>query len=281
MKNMCSGMIELSFKKQGDRTISDRTFRHGNSRISANIPIAKDVPCYFLISTGGGFIEGEHYLQKIHLGPESHAILTTQTPNYIYKCEHGLTTRQDMILSAEDNSVLEFFIDETIPYKDAIYRQETDIELGEGARLILTDGLSSGWSPDGKPFAYGRIGQHIRIRHEGKLLCNDLLYLDPRLENMEELGYFEGMNCFHSVILIDDAIDKKMVQAMRECLSGLRTTARYGISLLEEGGCTLRILGPDPDENHKVMWSFINYYREQILGFSHINLRKSGRPVGY
>ena len=128
-------MIELSFKRQGNRTISDRTYRHGNSRISANIPIAGDVPCYFLISTGGGFIEGEHYLQKIHLGPGSHAILTTQTPNYIYKCEHGLTTRQNMVLSAEDHSVLEFYIDETIPYKDAIYQQETGIELGEGARL--------------------------------------------------------------------------------------------------------------------------------------------------
>lgn len=281
MKDTYSGVIELSFQNKGRRTISDKTYRHGNSKISANIPIAGETPCYFLISTGGGFIEGEHYLQKIHLGPDSHAILTTQTPNYIYKCEHGLTTRQEIYLHAEEASVLEFYIDETIPYRNALYQQNTEIELGRGARLILTDGLSSGWSPDGQPFTYGRIGQHIRIKRKGKLLYNDYLLVDPSLEKMEELGYFEGMSCFHSVVLIDDAIDKKMASAMRECLSKLDTRARYGISLLEESGCALRILGPDPDENHRVMWTFINYYREQVLGFSHINLRKSGRTEGY
>lgn len=281
MKDTYSGVIELSFKNQGGRTISDRTYRHGNSRISANIPIAGDTPCYFLISTGGGFIEGEHYLQKIHLGSDSHAVLTTQTPNYIYKCEHGRTTCQDMDLSCEDGSVLEFYIDETIPYENALYQQNTEVELGEGARLILTDGLSSGWSPDDRPFTYGRIGQHIRIKRNGKLLYNDYLLVDPQRENMQELGFFEGMKCFHSVILIDDKIDKKLIEKMRAKLSLLETSARYGISLLEESGAALRILGPDPDENRKVMWTFLNYYREQILGFPHLNLRKSGRPAGY
>ncbi|MEE0954689.1 MAG: urease accessory protein UreD [Eubacterium sp.] len=281
MKETYSGVIELSFKKQKDRTIADRTYRRGNSRISANIPIAGETPCYFLISTGGGFVEGENYLQTIHLGPDTHAILTTQTPNYIYKCVHGNTTRQKMVLSAEDRSILEFYIDETIPYQNAIYQQDTEIELGQGTRLILTDGLSSGWSPDGAPFTYGRIGQHIRIKKNGKLLYNDYLLVDPRTENMEELGFFEGMSCFHSAAILDDSIDKGMISSMRAVLDALDTPARYGISLLEEGGAALRILGPDPDANHKVMWTWISFYREQILGFPHINLRKSGRAEGY
>lgn len=280
MRERYSGVIDLSFARRGNRTISDKTYRHGNSRISANIPVAGEIPYYFLISTGGGFLEGERYLQRIHLGEGAHAIVTTQTPNYIYKCEHGRTTRQENEVSAEAGSFLEYYIDETIPYRNAIYQQDTTITLGEGARLILTDGLSSGWSEEDEPFTYGRIGQHIAIRRGNRLLCNDYLLVDPRKDPMDQLGYFEGMRCFHSVTLIDERIDKSVVESLRQNLEGLETRARFGISLLEQEGAVLRLLGPDPDENHRVMHALVSDYRERICGLAPVNLRKGGLSWG-
>ncbi|MCH5386204.1 hypothetical protein [Limosilactobacillus reuteri] len=49
----------------------------------------------------------------------------------------------------------------------------------------------------------------------------------------------------------------------------------YGISLLEKDGMVLRLLSDSAFENHKLMWHFISYYREKILHFSELNLRKS------
>lgn len=274
MRENYSGEIALSFAKRNGRTISDRTYRHGNSRISANIPVAGGVPCYFLISTGGGFIEGERYKQCIHLGKDAHAIVTTQTPSYIYKCDHGLTTSQTCTVDLEEDSFLEFYMDETIPYKDAIYQQLTEVEMAPGSRLLFTDGLTSGWAPDGTPFLYGRIGQHLCVRREGKLLYNDYLCIDPRREKAGELGFFEGAGCFHSAVIIDEKLDANAVNFLRESLSKVQTRARFGVTLLEQDGVALRILGPDADENRAVLDAFVRCYREEICGMERMSLRK-------
>ena len=35
----------------------------------------------------GGFVEGEQYQVTIDVNKDAHALVTTQTPTYVYKCE--------------------------------------------------------------------------------------------------------------------------------------------------------------------------------------------------
>ena len=275
MSKTFSGEIELSFACRGDRVIADRTYRRGNSRISANVPAAGGIPCYFLISTGGGFIEGEHYRQSIHLGygcprychyADSQLCLQVRTwadDTAGMQCEHGKGIFFWSITG-----------DETIPYKDAVYEQRTDIQLQEDARLILTDGLTSGWAPDGSAFSYGRIGQRIRVRRGDRLLYNDYLLIDPSRQPAAQLGFFEGFACFHSAVIIDACLDAAFVDAVRDRLARLRTSARFGVSLLEEEGVVLRILGPDADQTRTVLDAFIRFYREEVCSLAPVDLRK-------
>lgn len=189
--SMYDGTIKLSFVSRNGRTVAKDTYRSGNSRISSSIPTNDGTPYYFLIATGGGYTEGESYLQEIELEKDTHAVLTTQTPNYVYKSENMKLTRQKAKVDVGKNACLEFYIDETIPYKNAYYRQNTEISMGHGAKLILTDGLTSGWSPDERPFQYRQIGLKTTIRMGSELLLNDFLLVDPTSEPMYEFGYFE------------------------------------------------------------------------------------------
>lgn len=275
-----NGEIFLSFVNRNGRTISDRTYRHGNSRISANIRVTEDpFPCYFLISTGGGLTEGERYRQDIVLTENTHAILTTQAPTYIYKCENGQTTSLVSRICVGKDAFLEYYPDELIPYAKALFDQRTDIDLAEGARLILTDGLTGGWSADDRPFQYGLIRRHMRIASDGELLCNDFLRVDPREEAMGELGFFEGMTSFHSVVIMDAAADKEMVSLLRQTLEEKcpqqEKTLRYGLSLLEKGGFVFRSLSATADESAAAMKILIDAYREKICGLAPLSLRKT------
>ncbi len=272
-----AGEIRLSFVNRGGRTVADRTYRRGNSRISANIPVAGEIPYYFLISTGGGYTEGESYLQKVELKDHTHVILTTQTPNYIYKCEHGRETSQINRIHVGDHCMLEYYIDETIPYANALFQQDTEVCLGEGSSMILTDGLTSGWSKDEEPFQYGRIGIRTRISREKELLLNDYLLVDPRDEDMREIGYFEGSLNYNSAVIIDARMNADLIKAMREYMKTIPTTCRYGMSLLEKDGAVLRVLGDSAYKNREVIRNWIRYYREEICGFSPVNLRKSAQ----
>lgn len=274
---MRAGEINLSFVNRGGKTVADRTYRRGNSRISANIPVAGEIPYYFLISTGGGYTEGESYLQRIEMGDHTHAILTTQTPNYIFKCEHGRVTSQKNILEVRDHCTLEYYIDETIPYAHALFEQDTQVHLGEGSSLILTDGLTAGWSSDEKPFRYGRIKIRTTVTGKDGLLLNDCLIVDPAEDPMEETGYFEGSLNFNSAVIIDPDMDGRMLSRMRENLDQMQTPCRYGMSLLEKDGAVLRVLGDSAYQNREVVWNWIRYYRETVRGFAPLALRKSAR----
>lgn len=270
-----NGEIKLSFINRNNRTLAKDTYHRGNSRISSEIPTTGSIPYYFLISTGGGFTEGESYLQEVSLSDHTHAILTTQTPNYIYKCDNGLMTTQNNQVVVGEDCVLEYYLDETIPYENANYRQYTDINMKSNSKLILTDGLTSGWSYNDEPFKYRNVGIKTRIFVNGKLKYNDYLLVEPANDPMDKIGYFEGSNNFNSVVIIDKDIDDQTVKQMREFLQKVETTSRYGISLLEDHGLVLRILGESAHNNRKLMWQFINFYREQILYYTHIDLRKS------
>lgn len=268
-----AGVIRMHFVKKGSRSIAYDLYRHGNSRISSSIPNDEGIPYYFLIATGGGYVEGETYTQDVILDDNTHAILTTQTPNYIYKCDHGLTTKQYCQIEVGENALCEYYIDETIPYAKAIFHQLNEFHLASHAKLIISDGLNAGYEEKGQPFSYYTIAMRNRIYRHKKLLLNDFLYVDPRHDPMDHIGYFEGYSTFHSVTIIDEDLTQKDIEHYREILDQVSTTSRYGLSAIEEEGMVLRVLGVSSDENKKVMEALIGAYRHH-LGLSPLALRK-------
>lgn len=278
MEKRYDGEIRLRFTSRNGRTIARSTYRRGNSRISGNIPVAGDIPYYFLISTGGGFTEGEQYLQDVTLDDHCHAILTTQTPNYIYKCENGGLTSQNNLVHIGRDAFLEYYIDETIPYAHARFRQNTEIHMGRGSRLIFTDGLTAGWSKDEEPFQYRDIGLKTRIWMEDRLLLNDFLLIDPAQCQMQEIGCFEEAQYYNAAVIIDENAGPEMLEKMREFLDqpfSVSGTIRYGLSLLDQDGIILRILGQSIEENRRLLYALTGFYREEVLGFPHFSLRKN------
>ena len=272
------GYIDLRFTYRNDRTVAKKIYREGNYRVSAALLDTGNIPVYFLISLGGGFIEGEKYLQEIQLEESTHAVVTTQTPTYVYKCPNGLLTKQKSLVKVGENAILELYFDEVVPYEDAHYLQETIIEMEKGASVILTDGLTAGWSAEGAPFQYRFTGLKTIIKKEGKEVLNDFLICDPTVENMEDIGLFEGNSNFNSGVIIDEELDKVCLEQFRKVLDSLETPCQYGVTQID-AGIVLRILGPSYHENRRIMWFFTNFYREQIKNFPAINLRKTDAHI--
>ncbi|EPI5724203.1 urease accessory protein UreD [Enterococcus hirae] len=274
MKDTYDGIIDMNFIYKYDRTIADKTYRKGNFRISSMLRNTDIIPQYFIISTGGGYVEGESYLQKFRLDQKSHVILTTQTPNYIFKCDNRKLTKQTTEISLEKDSFLEYYTDEIIPYKDAMYRQDTNINMKKGSKLILTDGLTSGWSKNQALFQYKNIMIKTQISMDNELILNDCMVIDSSNNNIEEIGIFEGKKCFNSVVIIDETINNEIILKLQIITNNLSTNSILGISLLEKYGLVVRILGDSIQDNQLIMQTIINYYRRCIYNLSSLNLRK-------
>ena len=210
-----------------------------------------------------------------------HAILTTQTPSYIYKCENGQETTQLNEITVGEDGFLEYYIDEVIPYENSVFKQDTKIHLKKGAGLILTDGITSGWSKDEKLFSYKRVKLRTRVYREDRLCFNDYLVFEPGKMPINELGFMEGYKNFNSLLVIDDDYNKNWIDLIYSELENEyrgtdsnEETSIFGISEIEEGGFILRIMGDSLHENSKLLYRAIDFYREQLKGLKPLNLRK-------
>lgn len=272
----CDGVSEIVFSRRNDRDISEHVYMNGNSRVSFLLPNEDNLPYHMLITNGGGFIEGEHYRNTVVAEKGSHAIVASQAPTYIYKCEKGGKVTQHMYARLEEGAFLELYMDEVIPYRDARFVQTTEIDMPEDSTLVLTDGLTSGWSPDGELFQYTQCEMATRVRIDGKIVYNDHLICNPEIDAMENLGFFEGQKVFNSCVVIDSCVDEAFIEDARKAITDVPDDLTFGISLLNnKNGAIMRILGREAQSNRYVMWQLIDYFREQVKGLKHLDLNKN------
>lgn len=274
-KNNLAGYTELILQKTPRRTSAKKSYTVGAAKVSPAIYLDDDtIPCYYLIQLGGGYIEGEYYENNIKLEEESQAILTTQASSKIYKSENGIPSKQYTNLQLEKNSKLEFINDSVILYKDAVYEQTTDIYLNEESSLIYSDGITAGWSPDGKLFQYTSARLKTNIYLDGELIYLDNLKITPKDYNVQSFGILEGYKNFGTMLVIDKRIDKELIKRLREETRKLDLDVKFGISLLEKNGFVVRILGNLTQDIQKVINRVHTILRKEFYDFEELDLRK-------
>lgn len=278
MKHQLEGYIQLTFERRNERTVASEVYHEGNSRVSSQVVLhSENVPYYFLINSGGGFIEGERYKVDLEIKKDARALLTSQAPTYVYKCDNGLMTTQDSVIDLNENSFLEYITDEVIPFKNSNYRQTTTINMKDTSTLILLDGVTSGWSDDELPFKYANLQLKTTIYMNDRLFYNDHLITEPLHDSMESLGYFEEYLNYNSLVVISPNCTDEIVTAIRKELNMQDFTADFGLSQLEKPGFVMRSLAKTSEENHHVLMYALNLFREKAFGLPELELGKNHR----
>lgn len=276
------GEIDLYFCPGEDGgTLLARRYRRGNSHVSSRMVTGEgDQPYYYVLTSGGGFTEGERYTAGYEVAAGGHAVVTTNAASYVLKCPHGRLTSQDVSIRVGRDATFEFYQDDVIPFSTAVFRLGCRVDLEAGARLVLAEGVGKGWTEDGSGFGFADVGLHTRVFREGVLVSNDYQLLMPGAEPMRGLGYFEGYEVLRQVTVVDQQVGDSAVAAVREALEPVagrlgRSEAIWGVSLLGGGGMTLRVLAARHDQAAQVVDAFVSTYREKICGWRPLRLRKS------
>lgn len=274
-QNNLAGYTELILKRFPRRTGASKSYTVGATKVSPAIYLDSDeIPCYYLIQLGGGYIEGEYFENQIKLLKDSHTILTTQAPNKVYKSENDIPSKQYTKIELEENSNLEFINDSVILYKDAVYEQKTEIFLEEDSTLIYSDGITAGWSPDGKLFQYTSAKMKTDIYLQGEPIYLDNLKIVPQDYDVQSFGVLEGYKNFGTMLVISSKVDKELVKKIKELTKNLNLDVKFGISLLEKNGFVVRILGNLTQDIQKVIGTIHNFIREEFFQLESLDLRK-------
>lgn len=266
---------ELTIFNKNGKFKTEKSYFSGIAKLARALYLDTDgVPCYYLMQLGGGYVENEKFRSGIHIKKDARAIVTTQAATKIYKCINNLPSYQKNEIFVDENATLEYISDNVILYKDAMFKQETVIKLKDTASLVYTEGLTSGWSPDGKKFQYSSLQMKLKLYIEDKLMMLDNLKLDPRVDNMSSLGFFEEYNNYSSMIFIDKMVNDELIETLRGLVKELALDVRIGITKLECNGLVLRVLGNLTQDLEKVIFTCINYIRKEKFDANPLALGK-------
>lgn len=275
MNKEYEGQFDITLEKKNEETVISKKSFGGLVKVSPRMHLdSEKISSYFIVGLGGGYVEGEKYRYEIHMKKDTRALITTQSATKVYKCEHGLTTKQSTIINLEDNSILEYITDNVILYKDADYKQINEIYMDKDATLIYTDGITCGWSKDGEKFQYSRVQFKTKIYVENKVVLLDNLLVNPKEDDVTKLGYFEGYENFGTLIVINKNITTDIIEKLRKILGELKLNICCGISEIETNGFVLRVLGNLTQDINAAIYICHNYIRKEFLGSKELSIRK-------
>ena len=266
---------ELVIGKKGEKYATDVAYFTGIAKLARALYLDTDgVPCYYLMQLGGGYVEKEKFRTAVGVKDDARAVVTTQAATKVYKCENGHPSYQENEVYVGENASLEYITDNVILFRDAMFKQETTIKLKGTSSLVYTEGLTSGWSPDGKRFQYKAIQMRLKMFIDDKPVMLDNLKLNPREDDMSSIGFLEEYNNYSSMIMVDEMVNDSFIEVLREKIKELNLDIRAGITKLECNGLVLRLMGNLTQDLEKAIFTCVNYLRKEKFGANELELGK-------
>ena len=153
-------------------------------------------------SVGPGLFPGESLQLDVEVAANAHLTVRGQSATKIYASPTGEEARMDTRLRVAAGGTLVYLPGALIPYRDAVFRGETEIELATGARLVWAEVLTSGRLAMGEHLNYRRLNLRSRIRIDGKAIFIERASLDPIRRPIAALGRNGSYPCVGTLVLV-------------------------------------------------------------------------------
>src|ERR1700722_15845893 len=147
----------------------------GSLRVRFPSPEADGLSAVF-VNTAGGIAGGDHFEVDIAAGEGSRLTLTTAAAEKVYRAP-GSASRIDIALQAATGSYLAWLPQETILFDRARISRTIDIDLAEGASLLLCEIVVFGRSAMGERVLQGEFVDRWRMRRGGRLVFAETVRL--------------------------------------------------------------------------------------------------------
>lgn len=170
LANRATGHIGLSVMAQGV-TRRARVDEHGSLRV--RFPNGSgDALEAVMVNTGGGMTGGDRFTVDMEVGEAAHLVAGTAAAEKIYR-SLGPATEMDVTLKIAPGGGLAWLPQETILFDRARLSRRIDVDVAEGASLIMAEAVVFGRAAMGEALLEGSFTDRWRVRLGGKLVYAD------------------------------------------------------------------------------------------------------------
>lgn len=279
------GVLQLAFAQNGGRTELTRHYQKSPLQIMRPLyynTLRPDMAYTYLMSTGGGILQGDRLRTDLSFGPGTSAHVTTQAHTKVYRMEHDYASAI-MNITVEADAYLEFLPDPVVPFVDSRFYQQTAVVLDESATLLLGETVYAGRLARGERHAYAVYASDLEVRRpDGRLVALDRVRLCPGADGESSGVAGLGVLADHDVLAMLYVFTPRVPVAvladrLHDVLTeGFGDTVLFGVSALPgDTGVWLRLVGNDTVAVARANTAAASAVHELLTGVRAPVIRKS------
>ena len=174
-----------------------------------------------IVNTAGGIAGGDRHRLDIAVGLDARLVVTTAAAEKVYR-SLGPDASIDVTLKVAAGGHLSWLPQETILFDRARLARRIDVDLAEGASLLMAEAVVFGRSAMGETVEEGYLRDRWRLRQGAKLVFAETLRLGgPISRKLAEPAVASGGVAIATVLTVpgsDAAVEQ--VRALSESFSG-------------------------------------------------------------
>lgn len=266
-KKIWTGQLDLSVFNNGKKSVARDIFFEKALKVMRPVYLnGSNIPTFYIVNVGGGYLDGDRYKMNFNIDSNAKVILTSQGATKIYKTlkDH---VEQYQTFNIKDNGYAEYVGDPIIAFENAKFYQHNTFNLSQNAALFYTDILTPGYSKEDKTFSYMYMHLLNEVYVDDTLVVFDNMLLDPKKNNVNDIGYMENYTHLGSCYFIHPQVNQKFIDNVYDQIKHFQQEydCRFGITQLPTHGFTIRILSNKTQVIEKILTTLQSYVLKQIF----------------
>ena len=223
--NRARGAVRFDVRGFGGVTRRGELHEAGSLRVRFPSPEDEGLSAV-LVNTAGGIAGGDRFDVGIAASAGARLTVTTAAAEKVYRAE-GQPAELNISLKAEGRSHLSWLPQETILFDRVRIHRRFDIDLSEGASLLLCEILVLGRVAMGEQMSAGEIFDRWRLTRAGKLVFAENIRLSGNLgEKLRQPAVASGGVAVGMALIVPG--DEALVERIRQLAPSFR--GEVGIS---------------------------------------------------
>jgi len=223
--NRARGSVSFDVRAQDGITRRGSLHESGSLRVRFPSPEGAGLSGVF-VNTAGGVAGGDRFDVEIAAGEGTRLTLTTAAAEKVYRAA-GLPAQLNISLKVATGAHLAWLPQETILFDRARIARRIDIDLEEGASLLLCEIVVFGRAAMGETMREGEFVDRWRVRRGGQLILAETVRLDGDIgEKLARPAIARGAVAVATALIVPG--DEALVENIREISASFDT--EVGIS---------------------------------------------------
>jgi urease accessory protein len=165
--NRAEGRVALAVAADAGVTRRSRVAEQGSLRVRFPGPVGPELEAV-LVNTAGGMAGGDRFAIDVAAGAGARLVVGTAAAEKVYR-SNAAATDVAVKLDVAAGATLRWLPQETIMFDRARLDRRIDVDLAEGASLLLAEAVVFGRSAMGESVEQGELIDRWRVRVGGRL----------------------------------------------------------------------------------------------------------------